>query len=95
MVDIIDWSFATLNQTASKLVGIFGRDVFIYREPFSSECHVNCLQYTIAHLPPLDEGYDLTVFRPFPKRAIRDEPLNVWLIDKEQKLLVVHPLAIS
>ena len=33
----VDWRLTTLDQKASKLMGIVGEDMFIYKGPFSGE----------------------------------------------------------
>ena len=43
----------------------------------------------------LDDVYDLTVFRPLPRRVVQHEPLHVWYLGDDRTLLVSHPLAIS
>ena len=43
----------------------------------------------------VDHIFDITVFRPLPRRVVQHEPLNIWYLDDEQILLVVHPLGIS
>ncbi|KJA14093.1 hypothetical protein HYPSUDRAFT_59560 [Hypholoma sublateritium FD-334 SS-4] len=70
----INWKHATLNKTASKLIGLVGRDVFVYKKPFNLDdvydltvfraLPKRAVQHDPLNVWYLDHGRTLLVLHP-------------------------------